>query len=188
MNKINTFIIFFLLCTPLSALKAEETPTFPAIKSEYVVVERMLVKEEQKEWFEIFWKNKILPVFEKYDGFQGAFMLANDAPEGASPDETDFGPLLPLGPPEKTFLPHGGIHLNGVQTDTQINFDSVLRGTYNYQVIHFWRDSTSLKSLVPELGNAWKEVHGEEDPWVILTKDYFTKLENHWDIVYRVIN
>ena len=169
-------------------LNAEDRIPFPAVKSEYVVFERMLVKEEHKEWFEDFWTNTILPVFEQYDGFEGAFMLVNSPPKGADASETDFGPLLPLGPPDKTFLPHGGIHLNGVQTDVQINFDSVLRGTYNYQVIHFWKDSDSLKSLVPELGEAWKKVHGNTDPWVILTKDYFTKLENHWDLVYRVIN
>jgi hypothetical protein len=188
MKKFYTLLSFILLCTPLTFVKAQENISFPALKAEYVVVERMLVKEGQKEWFEVFWKDTILPVFAKYDGFQGAFMLANNPPDGAKPDETDFGDLLPLGPPEKAFLPHGGIHLNNIQTDTQINFDSVLRGTYNYQVIHFWRDSESLKSLVPELENAWKKVHGEGDPWVILTKDYFTKLENHWDIVYRVVN
>ena len=63
-----------------------------------------------------------------------------------------FGEILPMGPPSKVFLGHGGIHLNGVQTDTQINFDAMLKGTYNYQVVHFWRDSEALKGLVP----AWQ--------------------------------
>ena len=54
-------------------------------------------------------------------------MLANTALPTDPAGETDFGEILPMGPPSKVFLGHGGIHLNGVQTDTQINFDAMLK-------------------------------------------------------------
>ncbi len=182
------FLYLFLLIGLLPAtVQAEGKLSYPVIKAEYIVVERMLVKPGKEEWFEKYWSETLLPVFENIDGFAGAFMLTNSAPEGSDPEETNFGPLLPLGPPDKTFLPHGGIHLNNVQTDTQINFDSVLRGTYNYQVIHFWRDAAALKNLVPGFAAGWRKAHGDGDAWQILTRGYFTNLENHWDLVYRVI-
>ena len=175
-----------LLLFMLPAFADSKIP-YPLIKAEYIVVEKMLVKPGQEAWFEKYWSATLLPAFEKIDGFMGAYMLANDAAKGSAAGETDFGPLLPMGPPEKTFLPHGGLHLNNIQTDTQINFDAMLRGTYNYQVVHFWRDSASLKNLVPGFADGWKKAHGDGDAWSILTTDYFTKLENHWDLVYRVV-
>tara|TARA_B100001059_G_scaffold79526_1_gene77382 strand:+ start:7720 stop:8283 length:564 start_codon:yes stop_codon:yes gene_type:complete len=168
-------------------LLAEDKPAFPVVDGKYVVIERMLVKEGYEQWFEDYWKNMVLPVFAEIDGFEGGYMLANSALPTDPVGETDFGEILPMGPPANVFLDHGGIHLNGVQTDTQINFDAMLRGTYNYQVVHFWRNSDALKGLVPGLAAGWQTVHGEGDPWAILTEDYFPNLENHWDIVYRVV-
>ena len=187
LTKIPVLFLFSFLIVLNSTAIADSKLPYPIIKADYIVVERMLVKPGKEAWFEDYWANTLLPVFEKIDGFAGAYMLANTPPEGADADETDFGPLLPLGPPDKTFLPHGGIHLNNVQTDTQINFDAVLRGTYNYQVIHFWRDSDSLKQLVPGFAAGWQKAHGDGDAWQILTDDYFTNLENHWDLVYRLV-
>ena len=183
---LSCFSTLALLISMLPA-SAENKPAYPLIKAEYIVIEKMLVKPGQEAWFEQYWSTTLLPAFEKIDGFMGAYMLANEAAKGSAEGETDFGPLLPMGPPEKTFLPHGGLHLNNVQTDTQINFDAVLRGTYNYQVVHFWRDSASLKNLVPGFADGWKQAHGDGDAWSILTEYYFTKLENHWDLVYRVV-
>ncbi len=182
-KKIFATVCFFLTSQALS----QETPDYPVINGKYVVIEKMLVKQGHEEWFEDYWSKTLLPVFAKIDGFEGGYMLASSSDKNAAISETDFGEILPFGPPDKVFLEHGGIHLNNVLTNTQINFDSMLRGTYNYQVIHFWRDSKSLKGLVPGLADGWSKVHGEGDPWVILTAEYFPKLENHWDIVFRVI-
>jgi hypothetical protein len=186
-SKHLSLLSFLFISFIIAPVSADNTMPYPIIKAEYIVVERMLVKPGQEAWFEQYWSKNLLPVFEKIDGFMGAYMLANTAPTGSAEDETDFGPLLPLGPPDKTFLPHGGIHLNNVKTDTQINFDAVLKGTYNYHVVHFWRDSKSLKNLVPGFAEGWKKAHGKGDAWQILTDDYFTQLENHWDLVYRVV-
>ncbi|NNM01538.1 MAG: hypothetical protein HKO62_12365 [Gammaproteobacteria bacterium] len=178
-------VLVALVCLPAGA--DEHASGFPAVAGDYYVVERMLVKPGKEAWFETYWKETLLPVFEKIDGFEGGFMATVIPAGGLKPADYDFGPLLPLGPPDQAFLPHGGIQLNGVQTDVQINFDSVMRGTYNYKVIHFWRDAKSLQALVPQFANAWKEVHGDDDAWGILTRDYFSNLENHWDLVFRVI-
>ncbi len=177
--------ILLLPCLPVAA--DDHSGTFPSVAGDYYVVERMLVKAGKEAWFEQYWKETLLPVFEKIDGFEGGFMATVIPASGLKPADYDFGPLLPLGPPDKAFLPHGGIQLNGVQTDIQINFDSVMRGTYNYKVIHFWRDAEALKNLVPQFAEAWKAVHGDGDAWGILTRDYFSNLENHWDLVFRVI-
>lgn len=184
--KVFIKLFCFLSIFFFSSAHAESKLPYPIIDADYVVVERMLVKPGKEAWFEKYWAEILLPAFENIEGFSGAIMLSNEAPAGSPPEDTDFGPLLPLGPPDKTFLPHGGIHLNNVKTDTQINFDAVLRGTYNYQVIHFWKDSASLKNLVPGFAAGWKSAHGDGDAWQILTDDYFTNLENHWDLVYRL--
>ena len=143
MKKIFNLFIITILSMATTNLNAKDIMPFPAIKSEYVVFERMLVKEEHKEWFEDFWTNTILPVFEQYEGFEGAFMLVNSPPKGADASETDFGPLLPLGPPDKTFLPHGGIHLNGVQTDVQINLKGDLAKPDNPDFEIFFPNTSS---------------------------------------------
>ena len=105
---------------------AEDKPAYPVVDGKYVVVERMLVKAGYEQWFEDYWRNTVLPVFAEIDGFEGGYMLANTALPTDPAGETDFGEILPMGPPSKVFLGHGGIHLNGVQTDTQINFDAML--------------------------------------------------------------
>ncbi len=166
---------------------AEPAARFPVVAGEYYVVERMLVKPGQEAWFEAFWKDTLLPVFEQIEGFEGGFISTVRPDPALAEADYDFGPLLPLGPPDKAFLPHGGIQLNGVVTDTQINFDSVMRGTYNYKVVHFWKDAAALQNLVPGFEAAWRKVHGEGNAWEILRDTYFVKLENHWDLVYRVI-
>lgn len=178
-------VVALLAFAPATNGWAEE-PSFPIVDAEYYVIERMLVKEGKDAWFEDYWTNRVLPVFQKMPGFAGGFIATVNPDPELSPEEYDFGPLLPLGPPEKAFLPHGGIHLNGVVTDTQINFDSVMRGTYDYTVIHFWEDAKSLRNLVPEFATAWAKVHGEGDAWKTLTEEYFANLENHWDLVMRV--
>ena len=185
LKHVLSITLCLMLVSPASL--AEDKPAYPVVDGKYVVIERMLVKAGYEQWFEDYWRNTVLPVFAEIDGFEGGYMLANTALPTDPVGETDFGEILPMGPPSKVFLGHGGIHLNGVQTDTQINFDAMLKGTYNYQVVHFWRDSEALKGLVPGLAAGWQAVHGEGDPWAILTEDYFPNLENHWDIVYRVV-
>ncbi|NKB37505.1 MAG: hypothetical protein GKR93_10100 [Gammaproteobacteria bacterium] len=97
-NKLFSFFSVFLLLNIFSSASAEEGMPYPIIKAEYIVVERMLVKPGQEAWFEKYWSSTLLPVFEKIDGFMGAYMLANTAPTGSPEGETNFGPLLPLGP------------------------------------------------------------------------------------------
>jgi|GEM_PF-2188927 len=151
--------------------------------AEYYIQERMLVKPGKEDWFIDYFRTKVVPVLAMTEGYMGT-VFSTTIPKNAE----DFGPVLPLGPPEKPFLPHLGIKLNGTQTDTQINFDSMLRGTYNFQVYHYFRDEKSLQSLLPEFGPNWKKRYGEDsDPWDTLATEYFSNLENHWDTVYRIV-
>lgn len=171
---------------PSFAEETNEAERF--IEADYYVIERMLVKKGNEAWFEDYWTRMVLPVFKQLPGFLGAVISTTEPDPTLQPEDYDFSPLVPLGPPAKAFLPHGGIHLNGVVTNTQINFESVMRGTYNYTVIHYWKDAKSLRNLVPGFEGAWKAVHGQDtNPWGTLEKDYFSKLENHWDLAMRVV-
>ena len=71
----------------------------------------------------------------------------------------DFPALLPFGPPDTAFLPHDGLQLNGVVTNTQIHFEALLGGTYNFVVVHYWRDAEALENLLPAFTPAWNKVH-----------------------------
>lgn len=163
---------------------AQSTPA----GASYYVEEKMLVKPGQEAWFVDYWKTKVLPVFASMDGYMG-YTISTTIPDPALPDGAeDFGEILPLGPPDEVFISHGGLQLRGVVTNTMIHFDSLLRGTYNFKVIHYWRDAESLQGLVPQFGPIWTKIHGDKDPWKTLETDYFVNLENHWDTVYRVVD
>jgi hypothetical protein len=174
--------------SPLQPVRAEEKLAFPVVDADYYVIERWHVEEGKEAWFEDYWPTTILPVFEQIPGFQGAVLSTTRPDPTLKPEDYDFGPIVPLGPPEKAFLPHVGVQLNGVVTNTQINFESVLRGTYNFTVVQFWKDAEALRGVVPGFEKAWKRVYGEDsDPWKTLEKDLFSNIENHWDIAKRII-
>lgn len=181
-----TLTFVALISVALAPSASAQAPA-PVVGAKYYVEEKMLVKEGKHEWFENYWKTMVLPVFAEMDGYMG-YHISTIYPEpGLEPKEWDFGELLPLGPPGEVFIPHGGLQLKGTVTNTMIHFDSLLRGTYNFKVIHYWRDAKSLRGLVPQFGPIWTRVNGDDDPWKVLETDYFVNLENHWDTVYRVL-
>ncbi|RME67112.1 MAG: hypothetical protein D6782_03155, partial [Alphaproteobacteria bacterium] len=104
---------------------ADQAPSPDIGAAEYYIHERMLVKPDKLDWFADYYRRNVLPVLALADGYLGTVIsttlpLANE----------DFGPVLPLGPPAETFLPHDGIKLRDTLTNTQIHFDSLLRGTF----------------------------------------------------------
>jgi len=153
----------------------------------YYVEEKMLVKEGKEEWFVNYWQTKVLPVFAAMPGYMGYTISTTVGDPKLDAEEENFGPLLPLGPPDQVFIEHGGIQLRGTTTNTMIHFDSLLRGTYNFKVVHYWKDAESLRGLLPLFGPNWTRINGDADPWGTLEKDYFSNLENHWDTVFRVV-
>lgn len=175
--------LFAALAVPVAA---QEQGEFGG--AAYYVEEKMLVKDGKEDWFVDYWKTRVLPVFAAMDGYMGYTISTTQSDPELTEEEEDFGPLLPLGPPDEVFIEHGGLQLRGTVTNTMIHFDSLLRGTYNFKVTHYWRDAKSLQGLVPQFGPVWTELHGDEDPWKTLETDYFSNLENHWDTVFRVVN
>ena len=178
----NGLLFAFVLVAPMAIT---EPPPFPMVDAEYYVVEKMLVKPEKLEWFVGFWRNTMLPVFEQIDGWRGGYVSTVLPPTGEAPP--DFPALLPFGPPDTAFLPHDGLQLNGVVTNTQIHFEALLRGTYNFVVVHYWRDAEALENLLPAFTPAWNKVHPGQQAWRVLEEEYFTNLENHWDTAYRIV-
>lgn len=177
-----------LLVSQPKPVRAQELRTFPVVDAGYYVIERWHVTEGEEAWFEDYWVRILLPVFEQIPGFKGAVLSTMRPDPSLKPEDYDFGTIVPLGPPEKAFLPHVGVQLNGVVTDTQINFESVLRGTYNYTVTQYWEDAEAVRGVVPGFEKAWKAVYGEEaDPWDTLETDFFLNIENHWDFAMRII-
>lgn len=164
---------------------AQAQPEIP--RAGYYVEEKMLVKEGKEAWFVDYWQTKILPVFAQMPGYMGYKISTTTGDPAAAPGDEDFGPLLPLGPPDQVFIEHGGIQLRGVTTNTMIHFDSLLRGTYNFKVVHYWKDAESLRGLLPLFGPTWTRLNGDADPWGTLEKEYFANLENHWDTVFRIV-
>lgn len=153
----------------------------------YYVEEKMLVKEGKEDWFVNYWLTKVLPVFAAMPGYMGYTISTTTGDPKAAAEDENFGPLLPLGPPDQVFIEHGGIQLRGTTTNTMIHFDSLLRGTYNFKVVHYWKDAQSLRGLLPLFGPNWTRLNGDADPWGTLEKDYFANLENHWDTVFRIV-
>lgn len=176
--------VFFLALGFVSPTYAQQVPE----GAHYYVEEKMLVKPGKEAWFASYWTSKVLPVFASMPGYLGYHIstVQNDA--ALKPEEEDFGSLLPLGPPDEVFIEHGGLQLRGTVTNTMIHFDSLLRGTFNFKVIHYWKDAESLRGLLPLFGPNWKKIHGDEDPWKELETQYFVNLENHWDTVYRIVD
>jgi hypothetical protein len=163
-------------------------PAGPVAGAGYYVEEKMLVKAGKEQFFVDYWLTKVLPVFAAMPGYMGyTISTTHGDPQAAAGDE-NFGPLLPLGPPDEVFIEHGGIQLRGVTTNTMIHFDSLLRGTYNFKVVHYWKDAASLRGLLPLFGPNWTRINGDTDPWGTLERDYFANLENHWDTVFRVVS
>ena len=180
------FIIVTLI-VPVFAITASLATAQTSPGASYYVEEKMLVKEGSGEWFVEYWLTKVLPVFAALDGYLGYTIATTIGDPALTAEQEDFGPILPLGPPDETFIEHGGLQLRGTVTNTMIHFDSLLRGTYNFKVTHYWADAHSLQGLVPQFGPIWTELHGDENPCKILETEYFFNLENHWDTVYRVV-
>lgn len=186
--SLTTLMVAELYMSQLQPARAQEPRAFPVVDAGYYVIERWHVTEGKETWFEEYWVTILLPVFEQIPGFKGAVLSTTRPDPSLKPEDYDFGPIVPLGPPEKAFLPHVGVQLNGVVTDTQINFESVLRGTYNYTVIQYWKDAEAVRGVVPGFEKAWRMVYGEDaDPWDTLETDFFLNIENHWDIAMRII-
>lgn len=176
--------VMAVLFSLTTASQAQQVPE----GARYYVEEKMLVKPGKEEWFVGYWTSTVLPVFASMPGYLGYHIstVQNDA--ALSAEEEDFGSLLPLGPPDEVFIEHGGLQLRGTVTNTMIHFDSLLRGTFNFKVIHYWKDAKSLRGLLPLFGPNWVKIHGDEDPWKVLETQYFVNLENHWDTVYRIVD
>ncbi len=184
--RVKTWMLAFLLTLTLFA-----HPVHAGSNQEsagYYVEEKMLVKPGKEDWFIEYWKSKVLPVFEDMPGYMGHTISTSNADPDLSEGEENFGALLPLGPPDEVFIEHGGLQLRGTTTNTMIHFDSLLRGTYNFKVVHYWKDAESLRGLLPLFGPTWTRINGGKDPWGTLERDYFTNLENHWDTVFRVVD
>jgi hypothetical protein len=181
---IRPFLVLLSLLFLVANASAQQSEVHGA---SYIVEEKMLVKEGKEDWFVEYWKSTVLPVFAAMDGYMGYQINTTMPDPELTPEEENFGEVLPLGPPDRTFIPHGGIQLNGTVTNTMVHFGSMLRGTYNFTVVHYWRDAESLRGLLPQFGPKWKEVHGKGDPWKVLETEYFVNLENHWDTVYRIV-
>ena len=166
-----------------SGQAAGQAAPAPWADAEYYIHERMKVKDDKLDWFVAYYRDEVLPILALTDGYLGT-VFSTTLPKA----DEDFGPVLPLGPPEETFLPHYGIKLEGTVTNTQIHFDALLRGTFNFQVYHYFRDAEALNRLLPEFEPNWEKVHGAgPGAWKTLEDAYFTHLENHWDTVYRIV-
>ena len=146
----------------------------------YVIVEKHLVVDGKQEEVVAYYKDRVMPVLNKIDGYLGMAVMS------AEPEEMrDSQGILGIGLPDDVFQPHAALRPNaGQRTDLSIHLDSLLRGTYNLVFEHYLADDRAFLALHDDLESIWQQMYST-DVWDELAENYFIHLRNHWDTVYR---
>ena len=96
--------------------------------------------------------------------------------------------------PRKALQPHFGLRLGGVRTRTSINFSALLQHEYTFLAVHEFSASIPASFLEDwmaaweRLRPDWRSAHpGVDEPEEALSREFFSLVDNHWDVTYDVI-
>lgn len=96
--------------------------------------------------------------------------------------------------PRKAIQPHFGLRLGGSRTQTSVNFAALIQHEYTFLAVHEWSGAigddflsqwmAAWEALRPD----WREAHPDtDDPEEALSREFFSLVDNHWDVTYDVI-
>lgn len=149
----------------------------------FIIEEYHLVSEGKTEEVIEYYREKVIPVLQSFDGYVGwAVLTPNPAPGKITSKLVESF----VGLPDNPILPHDAIMMDGeIRTNRQVHFQSTLKNTYNLVFHHYVKDEATLASLIDHkaVADAWRDMYGTE-LWDSLAREYFVNMRNHWDTVY----
>ena len=141
------------------------------------------VRPGQLESFLKAYERDVYSVLRRIKGYRGYTVITTLAPGTGEPK-----PPMPLGSPEAFTVPYPGMMMNGdVRTDTSINAGSMFRKVYNTKVYHMLDSWESGKTWVADYKKIYQAENNGADPWPMLEKTMFQKVNNHWDFGLRTV-
>ena len=159
----------------------------PNLDIKLAIVEYWSVSEENMDRWRYFYDNIFLNALTHADAYSGTLILERS-------DEALAQILgLPSGP-RRVVAPHPFLHQLGVRTDAMIDFDALLVNEYDIVAVHLLNNTTTLDTLFPQFVEGykaiqpnWKEEHpSAETVEDALVEDFFTLVDNHWDVFYDI--
>jgi hypothetical protein len=96
--------------------------------------------------------------------------------------------------PRKALQPHFGLRVGGLRVNTSINFGALLQHEYTFLALHMF-DAPPQPDYLAEWTAAWERLQPDwrdrhpdtDDPVEALSRDFFSLVDNHWDVTYEVV-
>lgn len=159
----------------------------PRLDFKCAITEYWSVSEENMDRWQYFYDNVFLAAITHCDGYAGTIVKVR------SEDLMRRTLGTPPGP-RRVISPHPFLSQLGVRTDAMIDFDALLQHEYNIVAVHLLDDVTSIETLFPQWVEGYKKVQpnwqaehpGAETVEDAVMQDYFSLVDNHWDVFYEV--
>ena len=160
----------------------------PNLDFKLAIVEYWSVSEENLDRWRYFYDNIFLSCLTYATGYSGTII------QERSPAALDV--ILGKTEPRRVVAPHPFLHQLGVRTDAMIDFDALLQHEYNVVATHLLHDDSpeALGDLFPSFVRGYEQVqpnwqaeHPNAETSVdAIVEDYFSLVDNHWDVFYEV--
>jgi hypothetical protein len=120
----------------------------------------------------------------KIPGYKGVTIVTTLAPDAAEAARSKFHGEM-LGGPNQLYVPQPGVMMDGtIRTDTSINYSLLFKPTFT--IITYYQFPPGVKML-EEMQRIFSQDHPGEDRIKKITREFFTHIQNHWDMHYRAI-
>jgi hypothetical protein len=130
------------------------------------------------------YRNNTFATMSQIPGYQGVTIVTTLAPSAAEAAHTQFKGEI-LGGPDQFYVPHPGVMMDGaIRTDTSINYSLLFKPTFT--IITYYQFPPGVKMLA-EMQRIFEKDHPGEDRIKKVTREFFTHIQNHWDMHYRAI-
>jgi hypothetical protein len=150
--------------------------------------------EWYKEYFEVTakdlpaflaaYRNNTFATMSQIPGYKGVTIVTTLPPDAAEAARTKYNGQT-LGGPDRFYVPHPGVMMDGViRTDTSINYSLLFKPTFT--IITYYQFPPGVKML-EEMQRIFEKEHPGEDRVKRVTREFFPHIQNHWDMHYRAI-
>jgi hypothetical protein len=150
--------------------------------------------EWYKEYFEVTakdlpafieaYRNNTFATMSQIPGYQGVTIVTTLPPDKAEAARTHFKGEQ-LGGPDQFYVPQPGVLMDGtVRTDTSINYSVLFKPTFT--IITYYQFPPGVKML-EEMQRIFEQDHPGQDRIKQVKEQFFTHIQNHWDMHYRAI-
>lgn len=150
---------------------------------DHVFCEYWSISEPNRQAWRTYFEDVIVAANQQCRGYAGCTLLRRS---GWWRDQTAG--------PRRALQPHFGLRVGGRRVDTSINFAALLQHEYTYLAIHTF-DAPPQPDFLDEwfaawqrLQPDWRERHPDtDDPAEALSRDFFSLVDNHWDVTYEAL-